>query len=456
MKAFASTFAVLFLSIAVLFSQPAGEHARDQQMFDSLFHKVIIYYRAGQIDSMPHINRQLLELGQKISADSDMFMAYNAISNYFYARSDFGQSIEYMQKAADRAEHGYRKRLDMVYGNIGIHYDALDNTQLSLYYLRKAQQYADLDIRGDGRISDYSHLAVVYCKFNQPDSALKYIELADRLNRKHKYAYDFNQENILQAYAQVYDFLNEPELVSYYCLKGINFCDSLKLSNLNILRVYSHYLYVHGQNIKAKKYALLAYSSGKTRGSKKAIIEATDLLYHILTKQEMADSAFYYLRINHLYKDSLLQEEKTGQLQLIIVNQQIKETEEKAKAIQDEEQRRNNIQYALIGIGLVLFLIIFLLLSRTIVVSTRLIEIVGVIGLLILFEFIYLVLHPFLASLTNNSPLLMLLILVLIATVIVPLHHRLEARITHKLVEKNKAIRLAAAKRTIEKLEGGK
>jgi len=37
---------------------------------------------------------------------------------------------------------------------------------------------------------------------------------------------------------------------------------------------------------------------------------------------------------------------------------------------------------------------------------------------------------------------------------LVPIHHKLEKWVTHKLVEKNKRIRLAAAKRTIEKLEG--
>jgi hypothetical protein len=47
----------------------------------------------------------------------------------------------------------------------------------------------------------------------------------------------------------------------------------------------------------------------------------------------------------------------------------------------------------------------------------------------------------------------MLLALVLIAALLIPLHHRLEHWIKHKLVEKNKAIRLAAAKKTIEKLE---
>jgi hypothetical protein len=47
----------------------------------------------------------------------------------------------------------------------------------------------------------------------------------------------------------------------------------------------------------------------------------------------------------------------------------------------------------------------------------------------------------------------MLLALVCIAALLVPLHHKLEKWATHKLVEKNKAIRLAAAKKTIEELE---
>src|ERR1700733_8580323 len=140
MKAFAATLAFLFIAAAALFSQPEDTDQRDQQLFDSLFQKVLIYYHSGQIDSMPHINRQLLELAQKLNADSDRFHAYNAISNYFYAKSDFDKSIEYMQKAADNAESGYRKRLSMVYGNIGIHYGAMDNIQLSLHYLRKAEQ----------------------------------------------------------------------------------------------------------------------------------------------------------------------------------------------------------------------------------------------------------------------------------------------------------------------------
>ena len=80
------------------------------------------------------------------------------------------------------------------------------------------------------------------------------------------------------------------------------------------------------------------------------------------------------------------------------------------------------------------------------------IEFLGVVALLIVFEFINLLLHPFLEGITHHSPVLMLLALVCIAALLAPLHHKTENWATHKLVEKNKLMRLAAAKKTIEQL----
>ena len=73
--------------------------------------------------------------------------------------------------------------------------------------------------------------------------------------------------------------------------------------------------------------------------------------------------------------------------------------------------------------------------------------------MLAVFEFINLLIHPYLETFTNNSPVWMLLVLIVIGALLIPLHHRLEKWIKEKMVEKNKAIRLAAAKKTIEKLE---
>ncbi|MGZ5191959.1 MAG: hypothetical protein ACXWCZ_13195 [Flavisolibacter sp.] len=118
-----------------------------------------------------------------------------------------------------------------------------------------------------------------------------------------------------------------------------------------------------------------------------------------------------------------------------------------------EEERKANTQYAAIAVVLILFITAFLLLSRSIIVNEKWISFLGVLGLLIVFEFINLFFHPFIASVTNHSPILMLIMLVGIAALLIPAHHKLEHWIKHKMVEKNKRIRLAAAKRTIEKLE---
>ena len=102
---------------------------------------------------------------------------------------------------------------------------------------------------------------------------------------------------------------------------------------------------------------------------------------------------------------------------------------------------------------MITFIILFFAFSRSVIVKSKFIEFFGVLGLLAVFEFINLFIHPYLLHFTNDSPVLMLLILIGIGALLVPLHHRLEKWMTKVMVEKNKKIRLASAKRTIEQLE---
>ena len=134
-------------------------------------------------------------------------------------------------------------------------------------------------------------------------------------------------------------------------------------------------------------------------------------------------------------------------------DESLRQQELAAEKLKIEEQRKQDIQYALIAFAIIIFIIFFLIFSRSIVANEKLISFFGVLGLLIVFEFINLLLHPWLSSITNDSPVLMLLALVLIASLLIPFHHRMEHWIKEKMIEKNKAIRIAAAKKTIEKLE---
>lgn len=165
-----------------------------------------------------------------------------------------------------------------------------------------------------------------------------------------------------------------------------------------------------------------------------------------------SDSAIKYFKIYRTANENLFSTKTMQQTQLLTVENEIKQKELAEEKLKAEEQNKEDMQYIIIAIGILSFLILFLLLSRSFITNTKLIHFFGVIGLLIVFEFLNLLLHPFLEKVTHHNPILMLLALVGIAALLVPLHHKVEHWATAKLVEKNKAIRLANAKKTIEKL----
>ena len=177
-------------------------------------------------------------------------------------------------------------------------------------------------------------------------------------------------------------------------------------------------------------------------------------LYQIYKARGNSDSALKYLEIAKASGDSLNSSNNIQKLQSLRVQEDLRQKELAIEKQQAKEKRSHNLQYAAIAIALITFIILFLLLSRSIIVKTKFIEFFGVLGLLAVFEFINLFIHPYLAHATNDSPVLMLLILIAIGALLVPLHHRLEKWMTSVMVEKNKKVRLAAAKKTIATLEG--
>jgi hypothetical protein len=160
-----------------------------------------------------------------------------------------------------------------------------------------------------------------------------------------------------------------------------------------------------------------------------------------------SDSALKYAAQYYSMKDSTFSAGKMQQMQALALLE-----EDRQQKISQE--RKHNLQYAAIALGVVVLTIFFFLFSHSVIANQRLIKYLGILALLIVFEFINLFIHPYLDKLTGHSVPIMLCIMVAIAALLIPLHHKLEHWITHRLVEKNKRIRLAAAKKTIAKLEG--
>ena len=160
-----------------------------------------------------------------------------------------------------------------------------------------------------------------------------------------------------------------------------------------------------------------------------------------------SDSALKYAIEYYSLRDSVYNINKMQQIEAMAIV-------ENEKQLREKEDRQHNLQYAAIALVLITFVLLFFLFSHSIIANQRLIKFLGILALLIVFEFINLFIHPYLDKLTDHSIPIMLGIMVCIAALLIPLHHKLEHWITHKLVEKNKRIRLAAAKKTIAKLDG--
>jgi len=217
--------------------------------------------------------------------------------------------------------------------------------------------------------------------------------------------------------------------------------------------VYCDFLLRSGKYEEARLLAMENFSIAKKSGINEGISTVASTLRKIYIHEAVKDSIIFYSQLQINYKDSVNNQKKTAEFQNLTFAQQLREIDEQTKAKEAAEERTQNIQYALIALGIVILIILYLLLSRSFITNTKWIEFFGVIALLIVFEFLNLLLHPFLERITHHSPVLMLLALVSLAALLVPLHHRLEKWATHKLVEKNKKIRLETAKRTIQKLE---
>ncbi|MGF7230936.1 hypothetical protein [Arachidicoccus sp.] len=214
----------------------------------------------------------------------------------------------------------------------------------------------------------------------------------------------------------------------------------------------AQYFYTTNQHDSAFYYYSKIYAE-PNNGNYSNKVGAAAFLHQYYEQKHEPDSALKYADVYIIGNDSLNNISKTQEIDKINLQENLRQQQLAAQEAKQKETRKHNIQFAIIAIGILLCALFFLLMSRSFMVSHKTIEMLGVIMLLIVFEFINLLLHDYLSDITNNSPFLMLLALVIIAALIVPLHHRLEKWATKLLVEKNKEIRLAKAKKIVEQLE---
>jgi tetratricopeptide (TPR) repeat protein len=341
--------------------------------------------------------------------------------------------------------------LVVIYENMAISY-AYDVPR-RMEYSRKAIAVVDHSRPNSFYPVALDNIATYFKDANQLDSALYYAERAYVMDVS--LGNHYSKSFISRSLAQIHTLLNDNELALSYCRVSLDNAvatHSVRNLYLSYLGFGDYYQHLQKQD-SAFHYYRKCFAMANETQTIRYFIRPAQWLYTYFKQKGQADSALYFLESLTAARNNIDATRKAVESQGISFEESLRQQEMLAENGRAEQERGHNIQLALLFIAILAATLLFLLLSRSIIVSHKIVALLGVLVLLIVFEFMNLLLHPLLQRLTNDSPFLMLLSLVAIAVVIVPFHHRLENWATHKLVEKNKAIRLAKAKKTIEELE---
>jgi tetratricopeptide (TPR) repeat protein len=362
---------------------------------------------SGNALKATEIKLKNLKLAEKTGSIASIGASYLSIAAGYFYQGDYEQMIRYT-KMAMRLPGFYETSELRINGFLGEAYLKLKKYDSALYYTQRAYE---IDLKEARHWSvPYFTLAAIHEHQQHYNLALEYYKLGMTGETKMKDLIDGHL-----GFANVYVKMGRPDSALIYVRKAIQEGQA-NAFQLEVLQA-----------------AIIAKDIFKTKGNK--------------------DSAFAYQELVTAANDSLFSEEKTRAVQNLMFSEQLRQQEAESKKILDEDERKNNLQFIAIALGLVVFLLLFFLFSHSIIANQKLIRFLGVIGLLISFELLNLWLHPYIATITHHSPLLMLLTMVCLAALLIPLHHRLEHWVTHKMVEKNNRIRLLAAKKVISQLE---
>ena len=338
--------------------------------------------------------------------------------------------------------------IGLIYSDQGQYHQAID------YYFKAKKVRDQINNRGEGYANGLAGLSRSYLGLKLYDSARVYAQQAFEISSKNNN--QLSTGTFLSLMGDIYSETGQKKLALEYYRLSIPFSKLrendriLSTTFLGMAKSFEN----EGQIDSTLFYANQAFEISRGAGFTKGALDASTFLFSLYNKRGNSDRALFYLQLATVAKDSLFSQQKTIQLQSLDFDEKLRQMEIAVSELKAKEDRKHNLQYAAIALGLIAFVTLFLLLSHSIIANQKLIRFLGVVALLIVFEFINLLVHPFLSRVTNDSPLLMLLVMVGIAALLVPVHHWLEKWITDRLVEKNKRIRLVAAKKTIASLEG--
>ncbi|PCH85167.1 MAG: hypothetical protein COB88_10410 [Flavobacteriales bacterium] len=415
---------------------PAGQAGLEKKylffLAEALNNIGYIYKHQGDILKALEYYQRSLNIHEEIDYKEGIAMALNNFGSIYNDQDDIPKALEYYHKSLKiREEIGDKEGIAMSLNNIGY-----------IYYHQRDASTEALPTLPTGRQAGQAGSAMVERLNKALYYHLKSLKLEEEMGNKHGIAASLN--NIGYIYKDQGD-ISEALECFHKSLKieveiGWRAGTARSLGNIALLLEEQGWAGLS----EAKGYATRSLTIGREIGSPDLIEQGARVLSRIAKKQGDYREALEMYELQVMMTDSI-NNEKT---QKATIRQQTKYEFEKAQLVKEQEgketarlevevnQRRDNLQYSVILIAiLVLFGAVLAL--GFINVSERMAEGIIFFSFLILFEFFLVLADPYIEGWSGGAPGIKLLFNAGIAALIFPAHAFFESKMKGRLVKSN-------------------
>ncbi len=394
-----------------------------------------------------------LYLAKEIKSDQHIRSTYKELAKFYTSIEDYDKALDYQMLAFNKIStnkndtNAIQKANDL--REMGDIYLAKKDFPLAIELYERSIALADSIKFENLLIRPYVGMLNVYLLMKEPAKSLAFLNSAKGEALK-TYFRKFNYGAYLdQGKAIIFSEMGLIDSARIYFNAAEPFFKNTpnKVARISNLLQYAYFLRKAGNNKEAIQFFQQVQQSGKEIGQLELELEAAkqlDTLYGLSGNVEASRAnAILYFQL----KDSIQNLNKQKELTQLEANDEQKRQEDLATAAAEKKRQRNNLQYMSITIGIT-SIFILLILFGMFKVSARTIRILAFFAFLMFFEFIFLLFKKNIYAITKGEPWLDLAFMILLAAILLPLHHWVEHKMIHFLTSQNKLTNAGLALRS--------
>lgn len=374
---------------------------------------------------------------EKSNIHSLILQNLDELGNFYESVNDYEKAKDYYticeNEAREWNESAYVFTSLRALGRTHIHQK---NEKLGISYYDKASRYGDSLGIGNLKLQIYLDLLNYYFNTSDPIKGLTYMDQHPALMefiRKFGVEYQVNKlyavvESSKNKYDSAIYFLNLA-LPYEYGQKG-NFSEKYNFAD-QIAEVYRG-MHKYPEEYKTLQLANKFADSSQNIYFQRDVMLNMDSVSYLLGNYKLSQQ---YLTQYNFYRDSIESLSKQKDLLSIEIQNANKRAEQQKKDEEERRRTRNNIEY--LGITAVIATVfIILVVLGVFKISPAVIRALGFFAFIFLFEFIVLLLDEQIQEITHGEPWKVLAVKIFIISLLLPLHHWLEKKMTHYLTFK--------------------